>query len=157
MNLRLSSRFSRALALGLLALVALFSSGLQSAPAAAAPPVHTQTPTPIIGQQEDVVFDIWQPFFVVLDGADRAGGRALTWTATGMPDGVKMHSSGLLYGSADESGEFTITATATSITGAASSMAFEMSINFVMPAGDDEGRCGNPDGNAKRGCPHNWD
>jgi cellulase/cellobiase CelA1 len=64
-----------------------------------------------------------------IHATDSASGQALTYTATGLPTGLSISSSGLVSGTPTASGTFNVTVTATDSTGAAGSVSFTWSIS----------------------------
>lgn len=103
------------------------ASGLASATA--------EDSQPVIVQQADVDYDTGTPFALLLKGIDPGRSGALTWSATGLPEGVHMHPAGMLFGSADEFGSFPIVVTASVSGGVPSTMAFEMTVLASPPLG----------------------
>ncbi|MEZ0065043.1 hypothetical protein ABIA32_001031 [Streptacidiphilus sp. MAP12-20] len=68
-----------------------------------------------------------------LAATDSASGQALTWTASGLPDGLSVSSAGLVSGTPTTAGTFTATATATDTSGASGSASFVWTVG--SPAG----------------------
>jgi Zn-dependent metalloprotease len=64
-----------------------------------------------------------------LTGTDSASGQTLTWSATGLPAGLSISSSGLISGTPTTAGTFTTTATARDTTGATGSASFTFTIS----------------------------
>jgi O-glycosyl hydrolase len=64
-----------------------------------------------------------------IQGSDSATGQTLTYTATGLPPGLSISSSGLITGTPTTGGAFTTTVTATDSTGASGSTTFAWSIS----------------------------
>lgn len=67
-----------------------------------------------------------------LSGTDSASGQTLTYSATGLPAGLSISSSGLISGTPTTSGTDSVVVTATDTTGASASAAFSYQ---VSPAG----------------------
>ncbi|GAA2152034.1 hypothetical protein GCM10009760_48130 [Kitasatospora kazusensis] len=63
-----------------------------------------------------------------LTGTDSAPGQTLTWTATGLPAGLTVSSTGLISGTPTSAGTFTVTATATDSTGVFGSATFTYTV-----------------------------
>jgi hypothetical protein len=74
-----------------------------------------------------------------LTGTDSASGQTLTWSATGLPAGLSISSSGLISGTPTTAGTFTTTATARDTTGATGSASFTFTIS-----GTGGGGCSSP-------------
>jgi poly(hydroxyalkanoate) depolymerase family esterase len=64
-----------------------------------------------------------------IHATDSATGQTLTYTATGLPPGLSISSSGLITGTPSASGSSTVTVTATDSTGAAGSTSFTWAIS----------------------------
>ena len=64
-----------------------------------------------------------------ISGSDSASGQTLTYSATGLPGGLSISSSGLITGSPTTAGSNTVTVTATDTTGAKGSATFSWTIN----------------------------
>ena len=65
---------------------------------------------------------------VQVHATDSASGQTLTYTATGLPAGLSISSSGLISGTPATSGSFNVTVTATDSTGASGSASFTWTI-----------------------------
>ncbi len=63
-----------------------------------------------------------------LQGSDSASGQTLTYSATGLPAGLSISSTGLITGTPTASGTSTVTVTATDTTGASGSASFSWTI-----------------------------
>ena len=61
--------------------------------------------------------------------SDSADGQALTYSATGLPAGLSISSSGLISGTSTITGTFNVTVTATDGTGASGSATFTWTVN----------------------------
>jgi Putative Ig domain len=72
-----------------------------------------------------------------MTGSD-SGGLALTWSATGLPTGLSISTTGLISGTPSAAGTFSVTVTAKDSTNASGSTSFTWTIS---PAG---GGCGSP-------------
>jgi hypothetical protein len=66
---------------------------------------------------------------VQIQAADSAAGQAPTYTATGLPPGLSISSSGLISGTPSTGGTFNVTVTATDSTGASGSASFTWTIS----------------------------
>ncbi|MEY9946055.1 alkaline phosphatase family protein [Kitasatospora sp. GAS1066B] len=64
-----------------------------------------------------------------LTGTDSATGQTLTYTATGLPAGLTINSSGLVSGTPTTAGTSSVTATATDTTGATGSATFSWTVS----------------------------
>jgi hypothetical protein len=64
-----------------------------------------------------------------IQGADSAAGQTLTYTASGLPAGLSISSSGLITGTPSAAGAFPVTVTATDTTGTSGSASFTWTIN----------------------------
>jgi len=64
-----------------------------------------------------------------VNATDSASGQTLTYTATGLPAGLSISSSGLISGTPSVAGTSTVTVTATDTTGAAGATSFTWTIN----------------------------
>ncbi|HXR73103.1 RICIN domain-containing protein [Actinocrinis sp.] len=64
-----------------------------------------------------------------IQGTDSAAGQTLTYTASGLPTGLSISSSGLITGTPSAAGTFTATVTATDSTGASGSASFTWTIS----------------------------
>jgi cellulose 1,4-beta-cellobiosidase len=66
---------------------------------------------------------------VQMSASDSASGQAFTWSASGLPGGLSVNSaSGLISGTPNAAGTFTVSVTATDTTGAAGSVSFTWTI-----------------------------
>ena len=65
---------------------------------------------------------------VQIHATDSASGQTLTYSATGLPSGLSISSSGLISGTPTASGSFNVTITARDATGAAGSVSFTWTI-----------------------------
>ncbi|WP_151081901.1 M4 family metallopeptidase [Nocardioides cynanchi] len=74
-----------------------------------------------------------------LTGTDSASGQTLTWSATGLPAGLSISTSGLISGTPTTAGTYTTTATARDTTGATGSASFTFTIS-----GTGGGGCSSP-------------
>jgi hypothetical protein len=63
-----------------------------------------------------------------LQASDSASGQTLTYSATGLPAGLSISSSGLISGTPTTAGTSTVTATATDTTGASGSASFSWTV-----------------------------
>jgi hypothetical protein len=66
---------------------------------------------------------------VQVHATDSASGQTLTYTATGLPTGLSINSSGLISGTPTTAGTSTVTITATDTTGASGSTTFTWTVN----------------------------
>jgi subtilase family serine protease len=64
-----------------------------------------------------------------ISGSDSASGQTLTYTATGLPPGLTISSSGLISGTPTTAGTYTVTVTAKDTTGATGSTTFTWTIS----------------------------
>ncbi len=64
-----------------------------------------------------------------IQGTDSAAGQTLTYTASGLPTGLSISSSGLITGTPSAAGTFNATVTATDSTGASGSASFTWTIS----------------------------
>ena len=64
-----------------------------------------------------------------ISGSDSASGQTLTYTATGLPTGLSISSSGLISGTPSAAGTFSVTVTAKDTTGATGSASFTWTIS----------------------------
>ena len=64
-----------------------------------------------------------------VQATDSASGQTLTYTATGLPAGLSINSSGLISGTPTTAGTSTVTVTATDTTGASGSASFSWTVN----------------------------
>ena len=76
-----------------------------------------------------------------ITATDSASGQTLTYSATGLPPGLSISSSGLISGTPTTAGTYSVTVTATDTTGASGSAAFTITvspapqvISFTAPA-----------------------
>jgi serine protease len=76
--------------------------------------------------------------------SDSDSGQALTYTATGLPPGLSISSSGLISGLAEDTGTFNVTVTATDGTGASGSAAFTWTVSPPSVSGLAAGGSGRP-------------
>ncbi|WP_377273105.1 RICIN domain-containing protein [Peterkaempfera sp. SMS 1(5)a] len=74
-----------------------------------------------------------------LSGTDSASGQTLTWSATGLPAGLSISSSGLVSGTPTTAGSSTVTATATDTTHASGSATFGWTVNSASGGGSYQG------------------
>ena len=72
---------------------------------------------------------------VQVHATDSAAGQTLTYTATGLPPGVSISSTGLFTGTPTTSGTYTATVTATDTTGASSSASFTWTVTGPTSGG----------------------
>ncbi|NUQ98993.1 MAG: hypothetical protein HOY79_21370 [Streptomyces sp.] len=70
-----------------------------------------------------------------VDATDSAAGQTLTYTATGLPAGLSISSSGLISGTPTTAGTSTVTVTATDSTGAAGSAVFDWTVSSGTTGG----------------------
>ncbi|HVV20126.1 MAG TPA: putative Ig domain-containing protein, partial [Pseudonocardiaceae bacterium] len=74
-----------------------------------------------------------------------SGGTApYTWTASGLPTGLSISSSGLISGTPSTAGTYSVTATATDSTGASGSASFSWTISTSGGGGCSGQKLGNP-------------
>nr|WP_312886871.1 RICIN domain-containing protein [Actinocrinis puniceicyclus] len=66
---------------------------------------------------------------VQIQGSDSAAGQSLTYSASGLPAGLSISSSGLISGTPTASGTFNVTVTATDTTGASGSASFTWTVS----------------------------
>jgi len=66
---------------------------------------------------------------------DSAAGQSLTYSATGLPPGLSINSSGLISGTATTAGSYSVTATVTDSTGASGSASFTWTITGASGGG----------------------
>ncbi len=64
-----------------------------------------------------------------LSASDSQSGQTFTWSASGLPTGLSINSSGLISGTPSAAGTFSVTATATDTTGAQGSTSFTWTIS----------------------------
>ena len=64
-----------------------------------------------------------------IQGTDSAAGQTLTYTATGLPTGLSISSSGLISGTPSAAGTFNVTVTATDSTGASGAASFAWTVS----------------------------
>jgi Putative Ig domain len=76
--------------------------------------------------------------------ATDSGGAALTFTATGLPAGLSISSSGLISGTATTAGTSTVTVTATDSTGASGSTTFSWTVSTPGQCSSPGQKLGNP-------------
>jgi len=69
------------------------------------------------------------PVSLQLSATDSAAGQTLTWTATGLPAGLAISSSGLISGTPTANSTSNVTVTATDGTGASGTASFTFTIN----------------------------
>jgi alpha-galactosidase len=72
-----------------------------------------------------------------IQASDSAAGQSLTYTATGLPSGLSISSSGLITGTPTTAGTSTVTVTATDGTGASGSASF----SWTIGTGNTGGTC----------------
>ena len=72
---------------------------------------------------------VGSPVSLQMQGADSASGQTLTWSATGLPAGLSISSSGLISGTPTTAGSSSVTVTATDTTGASGSASFTWTVN----------------------------
>jgi hypothetical protein len=72
---------------------------------------------------------------VPVQATDSASGQSLAYTATGLPSGLSISSSGLIAGTPTTAGSFTVTVTATDGTGASGSAVFTWTVTGATPTG----------------------
>ncbi|MEY9874668.1 hypothetical protein ABH931_004168 [Streptacidiphilus sp. MAP12-33] len=85
-----------------------------------------------------------------LAGSDSASGQTLTWSASGLPAGLSISTSGLVSGTPTTAGTYNVTATATDGTGATGSAGFTWTVagsvtTYQVPLanpGAETGSCG---------------
>jgi alpha-galactosidase len=70
-----------------------------------------------------------------IHAADSASGQTLTYTATGLPAGLSISTSGLISGTPTTAGTYAVTVTATDSTGASGSVSFNWTISTVSTGG----------------------
>ncbi len=70
-----------------------------------------------------------------LNASDSAAGQALTYSATGLPAGLSISSSGLISGDPTTAGTYSVTATATDSAGASASASFTWTISGATSGG----------------------
>ncbi|MDJ0386225.1 Ig domain-containing protein [Streptomyces sp. G-G2] len=70
-----------------------------------------------------------------ISGSDSASGQTLTYSATGLPAGLSISSSGLISGKPTTSGTSSVTVTATDTTGASGSTSFSWTENGIVTGG----------------------
>jgi Zn-dependent metalloprotease len=75
-----------------------------------------------------------------LTGSDSASGQTLTWSATGLPSGLSISSTGLITGTPTTAGTFSTTATARDTTGATGSATFSFTISGTGGGGSCSGQ-----------------
>jgi hypothetical protein len=78
-----------------------------------------------------------------MSGSD-SGGLALTYTATGLPTGLSISSTGLISGTPSAAGTFSSTVTATDSTGASGSTTFTWTISAAGSCASPGQKLGNP-------------
>jgi Putative Ig domain len=76
--------------------------------------------------------------------SDSAAGQALTYSATGLPAGLSISSSGLISGTPTTPGPYNVTVTATEGTGASGSAAFTWTVSPPSVSGLAAGGSGRP-------------
>ena len=64
-----------------------------------------------------------------IQASDSASGQTLTYTATGLPPGLSLNSTGLITGTPSAGGDFEATVTAQDTTGASGSAVFEWTVS----------------------------
>ena len=69
------------------------------------------------------------PVSLQMAGTDSASGQTLTWSATGLPAGLSISSSGLISGTPTTAGSSSVTVTAKDTTGASGSASFTWTVN----------------------------
>ncbi|MFE2288694.1 putative Ig domain-containing protein [Streptomyces sp. NPDC059443] len=70
-----------------------------------------------------------------INGSDSAAGQTLTYSATGLPAGLSISSTGLISGTPTTAGTSSVTVTATDTTGASGSTTFTWTENGVVTGG----------------------
>jgi O-glycosyl hydrolase len=70
-----------------------------------------------------------------IQATDSAAGQTLTYTASGLPTGLSISSSGLITGMPSAAGTFSVTVTATDTTGASGSASFTWTVNGSSAGG----------------------
>ena len=68
-----------------------------------------------------------------IPASDSAGGQTLTYSATGLPAGLSISSSGLISGTPTTAGTSNVTVTAADTTGASGSASFTWTVNPAQP------------------------
>lgn len=72
---------------------------------------------------------------VQIQATDSASGQALTYSATGLPPGLSISSSGLISGTLSTSGTYSVTVTAKDSTGASGSATFAWAVSGAATGG----------------------
>jgi len=80
---------------------------------------------------------------VQVSGSDSASGQTLTYSATGLPAGLSISSSGLISGTPTTAGTSNVTVTAKDTTGASGTASFSWTVN--ASGGGGTGTCGTTD------------
>jgi cellulase/cellobiase CelA1 len=70
-----------------------------------------------------------------IHATDSATGQTLTYTATGLPPGLTINSTGLITGTPGTAGSYAVTVTATDTTGAAGSTSFTWTVGSTGTGG----------------------
>jgi subtilase family serine protease len=79
-----------------------------------------------------------------ISATDSASGQTLTYSATGLPAGLSISSSGLISGTPTTAGSFSVTVTATDTTGASGSASFTWTISSAGGGCTAQQLLGNP-------------
>jgi hypothetical protein len=79
-----------------------------------------------------------------ISATDSASGQTLTYSATGLPAGLSISSSGLITGTPTTAGTFSVTVTAKDTTGASGSASFTWTINSTSGGCTAQQLLGNP-------------
>ncbi|WP_063628123.1 putative Ig domain-containing protein [Actinospica robiniae] len=79
-----------------------------------------------------------------ISATDSASGQTLTFSATGLPGGLSISSSGLISGTPTASGTFSVTVTAQDTTGASGSASFTWTVNAASGGCSAAQLLGNP-------------
>jgi subtilase family serine protease len=79
-----------------------------------------------------------------IKGSDSASGQTLTYSATGLPAGLSISSSGLISGAPTTAGSSSVTVTAKDTTGAAGSASFTWTVNSATGTCTAKQLLGNP-------------
>jgi subtilase family serine protease len=79
-----------------------------------------------------------------IKGSDSASGQTLTYSATGLPAGLSISSSGLISGTPTTAGSSSVTVTAKDTTGAAGSASFTWTVNSATGTCTAKQLLGNP-------------
>jgi subtilase family serine protease len=84
------------------------------------------------------------PVSLQIKGSDSASGQTLTYSATGLPAGLSISSSGLISGTPTTAGSSSVTVTAKDTTGAAGSASFTWTVNSATGTCTAKQLLGNP-------------